>query len=271
MKEGRYYSYYNKKGARVKNRWVNVGQNRYFFNEKGRAVTGSMARGGKVYVFRENGRLYRPRTPRVVAVKKNKYYVDVRGRASRGWFTVNNRLYYADSKGRLYLKNRSREGITFTDQGYAADGAAANSKLLAMNILSRITTPGMSDGQKLQRAWSYVTTHMSYCGYYPSWRPGWQKELAAIALGQGRGNCYGYACAFAALAREIGYDPYLICGRVSGTRDGAADGYTRHCWVRINGAYYDPEAHALGWYRGVYGAGAYGISHTVQSIVRYGE
>lgn len=51
----------------------------------------------------------------------------------------------------------------------------------------------------------------------------------------------GYACAFAALAREIGYDPYVVCGRVPGTRDGAGDGFTRHSWVIINGLHYDPE------------------------------
>ena len=59
---------------------------------------------------------------------------------------------------------------------------------------------------------------------------------------------------FAALAREIGYDPYVICGRVPGSRDGAGDGYTRHSWVIINGLHYDPEGQAKGWHTGVYGA-----------------
>ena len=67
----------------------------------------------------------------------------------------------------------------------------------------------------------------------------------------GYGNCYGFSCIFAALAREIGYTPYMICGRVPGSRDGAADGFTRHCWVKINGLYYDPEAQYAGWMKGV--------------------
>ena len=57
--------------------------------------------------------------------------------------------------------------------------------------------------------------------------------------------------------RELGYNPYVVLGRVSGTRDGAADGLTRHGWVMIDGAYYDPEAQFAGWYRGVYGNGSY--------------
>ena len=50
LKEGRYYCYY-KKGKKIRNRWVNIGSNRYFFNAKGHAVTNSMKRGRYVYVF----------------------------------------------------------------------------------------------------------------------------------------------------------------------------------------------------------------------------
>ena len=61
-------------------------------------------------------------------------------------------------------------------------------------------------------------------------------------LVSGGGDCYGFACTFAAMAREIGYNPYVVLGRVSGTRDGAADGLTSHGWVIIDGCYYDPES-----------------------------
>ena len=60
-----------------------------------------------------------------------------------------------------------------------------------------------------------------------------------------------------------------VLGRVSGTRDGAADGLTRHGWVMIDGAYYDPEAQFAGWYRGVYGNGSYDINHTISRYIRY--
>ena len=80
---------------------------------------------------------------------------------------------------------------------------------------------------------------------------------------------YGFACTFAAMAREIGYNPYVVLGRVSGTRDGAADGLTSHGWVIIDGCYYDPEAQFAGWYRGVYGSSSYDINHQIKSIVRF--
>lgn len=267
VKEGRYYRYY-RKGVRCKNKWKRINGRRYFFNEKGNAATYSLRRGNYVYVFDTKGRLVQPSRPGVKSVGKYSYYVNTKGQASTGWMVVKDRLYYADAKGRLY-KNRTREGVTFTKYGYAADDTASRLKKTTMSIVSRITNSRMTQYQKLRACWNYVLGHVNYCSYYPSGRTGWQRELAYLALVQGGGNCYGFACAFAALAREVGYDPYLVCGRVSGTRDGASDGMTRHCWVSINGAYYDPEGQYAGWFTGVYGSGSYDIAHTVQSYVRY--
>ena len=81
---------------------------------------------------------------------------------------------------------------------------------------------------------------------------------------------YGFSCIFAALAREIGYTPYMICGRVPGSRDGAADGFTRHCWVKINGLYYDPEAQYAGWMTGDYGYDYYKCEVLISST-RYNK
>ena len=71
------------------------------------------------------------------------------------------------------------------------------------------------------------------------------------------------------LAREIGYDPYVVCGRVPGTRDGAGDGFTRHSWVIINGLHYDPEGQAKGWHTGVYGSYSYGMDNQIQKTVNF--
>ena len=83
-----------------------------------------------------------------------------------------------------------------------------------------------------------------------------------------RGNCYGFACTFAALAKELGYDPYVICGRVPGSRDQAADGYTRHGWVLINGLHYDAEGAFAGW-GGCFGTSSFTTAYQVQKIVRF--
>ena len=106
--------------------------------------------------------------------------------------------------------------------------------------------------------------------YYPDLNQNdWWRMTAWRTLATGKGNCYGYACAFAALAREIGYDPYVVCGRVPGTRDGAGDGFTRHSWVIINGLHYDPEGQAKGWHTGVYGSYSYGMDNQIRKTVNF--
>ena len=144
-------------------------------------------------------------------------------------------------------------------------------KLHCIGVVQNITRSGMSKSQKLQACWSYVINNTYYSSaYYPDLNQNdWWRMTAWRTLATGKGNCYGYACAFAALAREIGYDPYVVCGRVPGTRDGAGDGFTRHSWVIINGLHYDPEGQAKGWHTGVYGSYSYGMDNQIQKTVNF--
>ena len=130
----------------------------------------------------------------------------------------------------------------------------------------------MTQSQKLYACWRYVVSDGGF--YYGGPDPnldesGWARNEALRMFNTGVGNCYGFSCIFAALAREIGYTPYMICGRVPGTRDCAADGFTRHCWVEIDGLYYDPEAHYAGWMSGVCGYDYYPIAHQIQRVVNF--
>ena len=52
-------------------------------------------------------------------------------------------------------------------------------------------------------------------------------------------------------------------------RDHAPDGFTGHCWVRIDNRYYDPEADWAGWMTGVYGYNSYPIRHYVKKIYNF--
>ena len=58
-----------------------------------------------------------------------------------------------------------------------------------------------------------------------------------------------------------------IGGRVSGRRDHASDGMTRHSWVQIGGKNYDPEGQFAGWARGIYGSSGYRVRHSIQRKV----
>ncbi|MDO5781170.1 MAG: transglutaminase domain-containing protein [Eubacteriales bacterium] len=268
--KGLYYYYVN--GKKIKSQWKTVNGKRYYFGSKYHAVRYHNRINGKFYVFDTSGRLLTGKKSRIVSVGKYTYYVNKYGNPSTsGWLYLGDKnLYYADYWGRFY-KSRTYEGITFNSKGQAVKNDNRTLKLKCMDIVGRITNTRMSKSQKLRACWNYVVNNTYYSSrYYPNLNQnGWWRTTALRTLGTGGGNCYGYACAFAALAREIGYDPYVVCGRVPGTRDGAWDGYTRHSWVIINGYHYDPEGQAAGWHTGVYGTYGYGMAHQIQKKVNF--
>lgn len=211
-------------------------------------------------------------TSRFIKVNDSKYYVSKDGTAHTGWQVVNNVLYYGEPSTGILWKNKTYEGIVFDSDCKAANNTSAQLKMKTMQIVASITKSSMSQAQKLSACWNYVVlgAGFSYASVYPNLnQKGWQKQEALNMFNRRYGNCYGFACAFAALAGEIGYEPYVICGRITGTRDGAADGLTRHAWVRIDGKYYDPEAQFKGWWTGVYGLPSYDINHQVQYTVNF--
>ena len=264
--------YYN--GKMVKNCWKRYQGYKYYFGPKGYAARGGAIINNVAYVFDAKGRLIENKANSIVNVESNRYYVTTaKGRVATGYFIYQDNLYYADPKGRLYRNCSKQYGqIYFTSSGAARRDYNALLKMRTMQIVSAITSPGMTQSQKLYACWSYVVSDGGF--YYGGPDPnldesGWARNEALRMFNTGVGNCYGFSCIFAALVREIGYTPYMICGRVPGTRDGAADGFTRHCWVEIDGLYYDPEAHYAGWMSGVYGYDYYPIAHQIQRVVNF--
>ncbi len=268
--KGSYY-YYQKNGKKLKSKWKKIDGRSYYFGKNGKAKTYSVKIKGKLYVFNRKGQLQTGKKSRIVTIGIRKYYVDKKGCAITGWCVVGGKLYYADPKTGLIYQNRTYGGIKLSKTGEAENTTTARLKIKTMSILSSITNSKMSKSQKLRACWNYVVSgRFSYGSRYPNLnQSGWQRETALHMFNNHWGNCYSFACAFAALAKEVGYSPYIVCGRVSGSRDGAADGLTRHAWVQINGAYYDPEAQYAGWARGIYGAGGYYVSHQIQRRVLF--
>ena len=264
------YHYYLKDGTTLRSSWKTVNGKKYWFNSYGNSAwPGAFKVNGVHYLFLKDCSLYRPTKARMKTVNGKKYYVATDGTIIKGWILYNGKLYYAPDKDPALQTSGSFQGIRFNKDGSAKDSTYANAKKRAMTIVSSITKPSMTNAQKLAACWSYVVRNTHYAYTYPNLnQKGWQQSLAYRVLTSHGGNCYGFACAFAALAAEVGYDPYLVCGRIPGSRDQASDGLTRHCWVRINGRYYDPEG-AYAGFAYVYGSGGYPMTHTIQRIVNY--
>lgn len=261
---------YYKNGKKLKKTWKTIKGNKYYFDKNGYACTGACKIGSKLYLFNGKGILCAGKNSRFVKVGANTYYVNKNGQQKTGWFSVGAYIYYADSKGRI-SKNATVQGIK-TDGKGRAKLSSLNLKTEVKLILKATTTRKMSKRQKLRVSYDYLVRNGGFgysTAYYPNLgRSKWYLETADRMFTLKKGNCYGFACAFAALAKEIGYKPYLMCGRVPGSRDQASDGYTRHCWVMIDGGHYDPEGSFAGW-GGCFGSAGFTTSYVLQKKVLF--
>ena len=116
-------------------------------------------------------------------------------------------------------------------------------KVQTTKILSKITNSKMTRAQKLKACWKYMVDgrKFRYGGVDPDMKEeGWQRKAALSMFQTKRGNCIHFACAFAALAEEIGYKNIKL--KMSKT----------HCWVTINNKHYDPQKQYTGKITGVY-------------------
>lgn len=263
--------YYSGKSGALLTGWQELGNQTYYFSmENSRLLTGMQEIDGEYYILKSNGQLAESKGISLVTAGDKIYCADKNGKAAAGWQLVGKKLYYATKTGKV-KSNTTYRGITFNSKGAAKNDSNARLKIKAMQTFASITNDSMTKSQKLSACWSYVTGgKFRYAVKYPDLNAsGWQRQAAYDMLSTYSGNCYGFACLFAALAEEAGYQPYVVCGRVRGSRDQAADGYTRHAWVRINGRYYDPEAHYAGWRRGIYGSSGYPVSHVVQQVIEF--
>lgn len=277
-KGNRYY--YKTNGEMVKSRFLKIGNGKYYFDKKGKMLRNTLItiRGNRYY-FRKSGKT----ATGWVTLRGKKYYFDGDGIGQTGLKTIGNRKYFFDSDGVMqtgwqyfdgkkayfYLKtgkmavNRTIDGQKIGKKGILkqsrVDKARLQAEAKAKEILNSITNSGMSMSQKLRAAYDYMCNG----GFrYVTWRPfsvydGWEYDYALEIYNRRGGNCYNFACGFAVMAKVIGYKPYVIRGRIPGTRDGAGDGLTRHAFVSIGGLYYDPEAQFAGWAPGIYASPIY--------------
>lgn len=233
VQEGRNYCYYVN-GQKARRVWKKVKGRKYYFNNSGNAVTGSVKVKGTYYIFNEKGQLLAPKRKAIMNVNGAYYYVSPAGTPVTGWNVVRGRLYYSYRNGRC-AANRTIEDIHFTRNGYAMDDINTKLKMKCMEVIRKVTTPTASRGTKLRQCWYYLNAIRFQSNKFPDTsKKNWAKYCAYDLLDTMVGNCYGFANAFAALAKELGYKPYVIEIPLT------------HCWVRINGAYWDNMGNKMG-------------------------
>lgn len=105
----------------------------------------------------------------------------------------------------------------------------------AQEVIARVTKPSMTKEQKLKACWYFIMSTDFHPWEFPDkTKANWRINCAMDILTTEAGNCYGFAHGFAALARELGYEPYVI------------ERPMEHCFVRIDGKYWDNMGNKMG-------------------------
>lgn len=156
-----------------------------------------------------------------------------------GFFHIAGYLYYADEAGNL-LRDTDYGSFHFLPDGRYTSGDEELDALVAELLAGWIAeTPEAEGDALLQKAYLYVRD-MTYSGgnHYDFGAVGWDVEEGKKILSNHHNNCYGYAGAFCALARGLGYDAWCISGK-------ALAKAAEHAWVEaeIDGTTYvfDPQ------------------------------
>jgi hypothetical protein len=153
-----------------------------------------------------------------------------------GFVVKGNKLYYYKSGSKSPVKNKKVQGIKFGKSGAAANNYTTKLKIAAMKTAKKLKLydTSVSKEKRLKKAFSYCCkkSTIRYSSIFPALSRKGMHRVGYIMLTKHRGCCYGFASAFGALAKEIGYNPTIVCLQRPGYRHGIC---------KIGDKYYDPS------------------------------
>ena len=255
--KGKFYCF-DARGRLMTSRFIRKGSRVYFANRKGEFLTGWRKINKKQFYFSARGRAL----PGIQTIGKKKYCFSYRGEMLTGWQIIDGKKYYFNPKKGVMLKNRTIDGAKINFKGEAPLNKSELLEIECQEIIGQITNDSMSRSDKIRACYNYMVSHSNFS--YMTWRDysyydDWDVDYAYEMLTSHMGNCYNFAAAFAHLTKSAGCDATIVRGRIHGTRDGAGDGFTRHCWTIVDGLCYDTELAFVGA-ASVYGNGGYPLT-----------
>ena len=242
--------------------FVTIKKNLYYIKKNGENAIGWLTKSGKTYYFNEDGKAAKGLT----TIGKKTYYFSKDGVMQTGWQSIGKKWAYFKKRSGVMAKNTKIDGIKIKKNGYAAPTAVQKKQLKAQKkaeeVVASITKDSMSKSQKLRACYNYMTSsRFHYVRKAFSAYSGWEYDYAYQMLTSSGGNCYNFACAFAMMAKTIGYESYVVRGRIPSI----SGGLTPHCLVKISGKYYDPEGDWAGFVHGVYGVSSYPMTLVIDA------
>lgn len=223
-------------GSFLKNDWLRMGGMSFHFDSEGNLQTGMVTIGNKTYFFDANGTMV---TDAFRTLGEDMYYFTSDGSMAKNT-TVDGRTLGED--GRVVAENADAAADTQTDaqpSDIRGDRTAIFNTCNA--IIAGVTTPEMSDEEKLRACYNWVMDYTSYKRTYETPEGDWTADYAMDVYTTGKGNCYRYAAAFAYLAKALGFEAKIDTGKIQAARGGV----TPHGWaeVKVGDTWYlfDPD------------------------------
>ncbi len=165
----------------------------------------------------------------------NTYYYDSSNKKYTGWAEIGSGVfYYFDRSSGAMKKSTTIDSVKLGSDGKASptsdDKTRIRTMIRAREVYLSITSTSDSQSAKLKKCFDWTLKH-PYHRYrifkeVKGKSAVWYCDFALDIYDRGSGSCVSEACAFAFLAKECGYEPY-IC-------DGGS-----HAWTEINGKMYD--------------------------------
>ncbi|MBQ0000147.1 MAG: hypothetical protein KBT01_01220 [Clostridiales bacterium] len=246
----------------------------HYFGKDGKAYKGPKIVDGKYWLFGTNGALVRPSAPSIQKYGSQYYGVNTDGTVRTGWYLLNNELYYGYCKtyGAIF-RNKTWLNVTFNSNGTCVKNYTAKAKIEALKLVEKATNEKMTREEKLKACFYYIADQSRF-RYWLPYDPknvgasAWQHMVAYQFLSERKGTCTGFAVGFAACADVLGYNSTIVRGRIPGSRDQAADGLTRHTWIKIDGKVYDPEG-MWARFNPTYATNGYPLRHQIVNTYDY--
>lgn len=144
-----------------------------------------------------------------------------------GLHTAGGELYYVLDNG-MFARNITVGNLPFGSDGRYTSGSEDLDKRVK-EALATVIKDGMTREEQLEAAFNFIVDgSFSYIprDHIAFRAKDWEVPLALQMLQQHKGNCYYFASAFCALARQLGYDADVVSGYVTRTGDD-------HGWVEI--------------------------------------
>ena len=232
-----------------------IGDTKYYYN--GAIANGKLTTGGVTVNF-NNGSARQG----YVTVGGKTYYYDSNGTLKKGGIVGSDSegYRYADKNG--VIDSSARLAVTYAGKNWnVLDGVAyqvttEKDKTLhkALKLVAELTTPDMTDAQKLRKCFDYLQTETyEYNPRVPHYKgTDWPIRYANDIFDTKGCNCFSYAAAFGYMAKAIGYGNVFAC------HSGG------HGWTEIGGLVYDAE-----WQRSHHTYSYYGLSYYTSTDVNY--